>query len=627
MQTDYKDYMVLLDEGAAWTGPPPRVLAYWAAMDIPSGCESIPLGVDRQSPQLRQEYLAWVHELRAQVLKGRTVQEHLRLEGRDSFWWLTLIAEKSPMKSPAIFEVLKLRVLEKLYRNQGCRGLIWVSANREIQDVLRDWCRSLGHSYEWRRLADPGKPSLRDRLKRLPQPMRALAYLAEFWWRRRRLVTAAPDVPGGGRQATIVTYFPNIDPGQAEKGIFLSRYWGRLHRVLAESPWTINWVWFFAPSVEYTFAQALRLRRRFTETAGGRARYFFLEEFLPFKSLLKAVGLYMQLGRRRFTLRSVSRAFHFPGSDLNFWPVLARDWRNSLSGWAAMEGCLAWVSFRELAARLPRQEWGLYPWENQAWERPLNTAWPQEGHGKLMGFQHVSLRYLDLRSFEDPRSYTLGPDAPPLPEVLAMGGLKDKELLEETKFPSQGLAMVEALRYMNLSQQPVESSLPSVASGGKTLLVVTGYMVSETASQLRLLAQAAQGGGLAGYEHILVKPHPYCPVDGILQALTPPLQVEIVNESLGKLWSRATAVYAANSTSASVEAVCLGLPVLVHIPENSLNLSPLRGKAAVQHVGTAADLIKGLAARESVTVNISDFFNLDQGLPGWRRLLTEGEPG
>jgi surface carbohydrate biosynthesis protein (TIGR04326 family) len=423
----------------------------------------------------------------------------------------------------------------------------------------------------------------------------------------------------------VVTYFPNLDPTLAQQGVFRSRYWGELHDLLDKGPWRVNWIWRYTPSEEVSFAEAASLRQRFQEKAGGRAGYFFLEEFLTAGALLKAVQLYLRLCVRGLRLKSVRQAFHFPGSKLNFWPFLARDWGDSLFGSEALEGCLALATFESLAVLLPPQEWGLYLWENLPWERALNWAWKDAGQGKLIGFQHAGLAFLDLRFFEDPRSYRLAQYPPPLPDLLAVNGAGPLSLLDEVGYPQERRVTVEAVRcqslgpYLNqgMAKEPI---FRATGLEPRTLLVVTGYLASETFAQLRLLAQVAQKGGLAGYERVLVKPHPDCPVNGILTEVAPELNVAVVQEPLGQLWPQATLVYTANSTSASVEAALMGLPVIVHLVEDSLNFSPLWGRPGVPHVSTVAALLHGLTSPKTAAVP-NDYFCLEKGLPRWLALL------
>jgi len=623
-KSEFARSLVLLGKGAACNGANEFLVGHWEEFEVPAGHQSIPLLVEEQIEGLRQEYLAWVHDLGDCQLGGRSLRENLCFDGQFSFWWMTLIAEKSPVKSPAIHTVFKLRVLERLYLSSGCHGIILYSGDRRLHQVLATWCQRLGHPYRWHRQTQTSeRPGLRPYLQRLPHPLQAMVFVVNRLWNRWRHLPAIKKVPTGGRQATIVTYFPNIDLTMAPKGIFRSRYWGGLHRLLDRGPWLVNWIWLYVKSDECSLHEAMEWRQRFDAQAADRSRHYFLEEFIGVRGLFRALHLYFRLLGRSFSLKGVRQNFHFPGSQMNFWPILATDWQKSLTGTVAMNACLLLMASHSVVQKLPHQEWGLYSWENQPWERSLAAAWRESGNGHLIGFQHVSGKYLDLRGYEDPRSYKLAKLSPPLPDLLAVGGAGSMEMLLQAGFPRERCVLVEALRYMYLcpllGQGTKRDIRRPTGTERPTLLAITSSSASETAAQLHLLAQAAQRGALDGYVRILVKPHPDLPVNGILKQVAPDLKVSLVQEPLTSLWPQAPVVYTANSTSASVEAGLMGLPLLIHVVEDKLNLSPLLGNKGVVHVATVADLVKGLQAPQSVDIR-PDYFCLEEGLPRWKLL-------
>ncbi len=623
--TDYPQPLILIDRGADWEGLQGRVV-HWAEVEVPQGHDSVPRLVENQAQVLRQEYLAWVHDLGEHRLKGRTVKEHLHLGAGASYWWMTLVAAKDPSKGPAIYTVFKLRALERLYLASGCRGIILRSGDPRLHQVLSAWCARLGHLYRWDRSSGPGTSGrLQQLLRFFPHFIKGIASLVHRLWTRRRSLFGAKPLPGPGPQMAVFTYFPNIDHDQAARGVFRSRYWGKLHDLLEEGPWQVNWVWIYGPEGGCSIPDTLGWRDKFNSAAQGRARHYLLEEFLTPGAIFRANLLFLRLFWKNLQLKSIRRAFHFPGSALNFWPILADDWRAALTGSPAIHNCLAWEILRSLVKTLPRQEMGLYLWENQLWERALIFAWEKSGHGKLLGFQHSTLRFLDLRFFEDPRSYGLGEAAPPIPQTLVVNGAGALKLMQEVGYPNPKMTVAEAVRYLYLQKlAPGErlSVINEKISDNNSLLVVTGYLPDETAAQLRLLSQAASRCGLNGYERILVKPHPDCPVNAILQKEAPDLKVEIVQEPLNSLWPKAKLVFVANSTSAAIEAALLGLPVLVHVVEDSFNFSPLLGQPGVKHVVTADDLIQGLASPSPAPVS-PDYFCLEEKLPRWRSLLKD----
>jgi surface carbohydrate biosynthesis protein (TIGR04326 family) len=81
----------------------------------------------------------------------------------------------------------------------------------------------------------------------------------------------------------------------------------------------------------------------------------------------------------------------------------------------------------------------------------------------------------------------------------------------------------------------------------------------------------------------------------------------------------------ANSTSAAVDAYVAGLPVIIGVDGDDLNLSPLRGQAGACFVSSPQDMAAALQAIGSVGAasdrDRKEFFCLDAEMPRWQRLL------
>ena len=84
--------------------------------------------------------------------------------------------------------------------------------------------------------------------------------------------------------------------------------------------------------------------------------------------------------------------------------------------------------------------------------------------------------------------------------------------------------------------------------------------------------------------------------------------------------------FSSNGTSAGVDVLLAGLPVVVWLDEDDLNLSDLRGLPGVAFVGSPGDLagsFRGIRTGEVRAPSAPAFFTLDAGLPRWRHLLAE----
>lgn len=205
----------------------------------------------------------------------------------------------------------------------------------------------------------------------------------------------------------------------------------------------------------------------------------------------------------------------------------------------------------------------------------------------------------------------------PLPDLMAVNGPAAREILLEAGFPPEDLTDVEALRYLGL---PKPGAARPIDPDAAKVLVLGDIDPSSMRTLLDNLAGAIRKLP-AGWRFTL-KAHPVCPVH---PADHPGLEkVATTSEALDRILSNFDLAFAANGTSAAVDARQAGLPVVVGLDGNDLNLSPLRGRSSVRFAGTAQELADALrdAAGASAGVQAQDFFHLEPALPRWRRLLS-----
>ena len=619
--------LILLDEGENWNGES-RVIAHWTELNVAESQESIPQRVEERALKIKAEYLAWVHDLGEISIKGETLGASLKVLNNLSYWWMIAPVLKSPFESDSLYTVFKLRTLEQLYFEKNCCGLIYQGNNLALHRTLQDWCGKLGHPY--RRFCSKKKIVSREKgvrrwLRKLPYWVQALAFLIKSWYLRFRHISSTRS--GAAKQlceeggVTIVTYFPNIDMEKTRRGEYWSQYWRSLHPVLDQLPFKINWVWFYFESSGFKFEEAVSLRDTCNQTNPKKNQYFFIEEFLTPGAFLKALMLYLKIYRKGLRLKDVQSAFSFPGSSMNFFPIMEREWKASLYGNIAMEGALRIVMFDCMAKILPATPWGLFTWENLSWESGLISAWRRhQKNTKIFACQIGFFRDFDLRLYSDPRVFQkTGNEAMLLPDKLCVYDNEGIPVVRSTGFPGEKTAKVEALRYFDLKggYSIYKKQLPA---SGRTLLVIMGITDRENQLQFQLLREAAVMGGVANYSQILIKPHPALSPGGLKPVYELNFEFSIKNQSLSELWPVIDVVFGANSTGATWEASWFGIPVIALGAVNSLNLNPLAGLPGVNFVTNSSDLVEQLKNPFPVIVD-DHFFTLDEDLKLWKDLL------
>ncbi|HIW79024.1 MAG TPA: hypothetical protein H9874_07755 [Candidatus Bilophila faecipullorum] len=611
------------------------LVAVWDKGSVPDGRISIPVELNERLLPIRDELAAWTYETGCVRVQGKLLEEHLRAGDNLSMWWCSTLVEKHPKVTHNLFPALKLRALEKLMEERGVTRLeVCKPAGTDpwMEDVLSRFCKETGRSFVLHVLPDgePQPSGLKNRLKalyyRLPAPAKALLrFPAWLWIVRRRLPRThvpRPVLPEGTKPASIVTYFPNIDMAAAKNGRFRSRYWEKLHDALAPAEGEahrVNWVFIYFPAPQCSFPEAVKLRDRFRENGRDGASFHFLEEFLTAGDIWKSL---VRFGKLLVSSRAVEpevrELFRFPGSRMDLWPVLRRNWEDSTRGWRALERCLMREAFRRYAQWAGPQDWTTFPQENCPWERMLCQSMHDAEAGPVYGAQHSTVRPTDFRYFDDPRMIDDPACRRAMPELWLCNGTGARDALLVGHMPEERAALVEALRYLYLAPKAGEEAAPEVKS--TRLLVVTSFFADETDAHLATLAASAKAGLLDGWE-VIVKPHPYLPVDGRLKNLygnaEPP---KIVDGAIGNFLTPGTAVWASNSTTVALEAAFRRLPVLVQAAEDDVDLCPLQGLPGVVTVRTPEDVAAALAAPKAPDLP-PDYLALDPSLPRWRERL------
>jgi len=595
---------------------------------------SIPRYVENHAERIKQKYLAFIHDLGERQIAGKRVVDHMDLGDGFSLWWMTLLAEKSPLKSPRIYDCLRLIALEEMLTEDLPSDLTLITANKPLAQAMGRLCRGLGISFRCRFMRESNAGwSLRRFYDKLPYSVRGLLSFRHVVarWPLRKL--RRPEWFSGDNAVFFCSYFIHLDRAQCAQGRFHSRQWEGLPKSLQESGKSLNWIQLFLFSAMVpNLATGLRWLRQFNQDASNQGWHAFLDTYITFGRLLGVVKTWLWLHFISWRLRTIYSAFYPNGSAVWLWPILRGDWQSSLNGPAAVSSCL-WISLFDAAlAEMPRQAMGLYLCENQGWEKALLRAWRRHGHGELLGVQHATVPFWHLYYFDDPRTLNskLG-CALPLPDRLAVNGAAARQAFVAGSYPAERLVEVEALRYLNLSDivarvgrdgVTAHRLVPSCTGAAKGVnVLVLGDMIPNSMHHLlAILAEACKR--LPEVYRFTFKAHPGYSVK---LADYPGLQAEETMEPLGQILSAYDVAVAANSTSASVDAYLAGLPVIIGLDGDELNLSPLRGCVGVRFVSTCDELLDALKTAgygaEVADSNREQFFFLDPALPRWKRLL------
>ena len=415
----------------------------------------------------------------------------------------------------------------------------------------------------------------------------------------------------------VVDYTAHTLKQSKSDSCFCSGYWGPLSDALDGGSKSTTYLHIHYPAAEFKNLVETRLRLGKWNFNSQNCLHLLLQDFFTWRVSWQ-------------TFCDYSRIFFFVlfsnfalASRSDFRPFFRRiqsNWHTSLVGAGALQTLFLANLFEKALSSVPYQSIGLYLQEGQPWEFAFIAAWRRVGHGKLIGVPHSTVRYWDLRYARDSRVYRRdGPDAMPRPDFVAVNGPAAKRQFLSDGYPENELVEVEALRYLHLLEQDEKGVLQGMSQPARMLLL--GEYELESTIRLMDAIKHGKTTGLFDIE-VRIRPHPAAPKNPDFQKFG----VEISEASSLKEDVRAAdVVVAMTTTSAVLDAYCLGIPVIVLEDPNCLNGSPLLGREDVPFVRTPEELAAAidaiLADPPPRVFRGHQFFYLDEGLPRWGALL------
>ena len=109
---------------------------------------------------------------------------------------------------------------------------------------------------------------------------------------------------------------------------------------------------------------------------------------------------------------------------------------------------------KEAFSKISLQSTCIFPNENQPWEMALIKNYSSNSHKNIIGYQHSTIRFWDLRTYYDKKQYidnsALGY---PKPNLLAIHSKLFINTILKSDYPKQNLKLVETLKYKKLAEK------------------------------------------------------------------------------------------------------------------------------------------------------------------------------
>ena len=576
--------------------------------------------VEENAEHFKYEYLSFIHGLGEVVVGNKKTLEHLKLQDGFSFWWTTLLVEKSNIaKSIQINNAIKLLAFKYWFDKNSYNKILLYSHNSKLVESMAMFCRDADIQFDIAKDLKVGKTTriYKKLYKYFPDFIQSMGWL--LW----KIISIWPLIGVGvdkwnnsKSKITFLSPLLNLDKNSAKEGVFKSNYWPIIPSLLKTHNLHSNWIHMYSETSNLSNAtKAKNVINKYNNSKNGIETHTTVCSFISTSIVYKVILNLIRLSYIKFKIRK--SIIVKSGA---FWPLIESDFNNSFSGIDATRNLLYMGLFEKVFSNLTRQEKGFYLQENQGWECTFIQAWRKSKHNNcLIAVPHTPIKFWDLRRFLDKKSYMSAyKSLLPLPDYIGVNSEISKNMHLKSGYLNDRLIELEALRYMHLNH--FSNCLQNGLNLTKSIVLVLGdYSKENTFLQMEFLLHSLKYVDTP--IQYLIKPHPLTP---ILSKDYPNIDLVITDKPIYEIINCCQLVYASSTTSSSVDAYCLGVPVVTVVNPKTLNTSPLRGCKDAIFVDSSKGLAKVLNNVRKMKTNPKqgkDFLYISSDIHRWKKLF------
>jgi surface carbohydrate biosynthesis protein (TIGR04326 family) len=588
-----------------------KITVLWSFYDSSKQIISIPALIDGNLARYRSEYVELVDSFRNYRYKKKRIEDWLQI-GEVSFWWGSLIQEKSVYKTPEIYSIFKFMALRDYCKKNRVSVIRSYLSDKKDAVWLASFCADSQISLLSinKRPINSEKQSIKDRLVNSSMHLiKSFGWLGHYFLERRPSKHSRQRKNDLSPKFTVMSYLPNLDIEKGLAGEFHSFYWGNLIKEIEKKGKGVNHLFLFTKSPGLTLACAKKIRKAL-EKSSPNNNFFFLEDFLQFAVIIKSAFSHLRMALRSVSLSKSLASFKKSfNHTIPIDKILRESWLSSIRGVCSISGSLYHELFNRYLSTQIHQECGLYLMENHGWERALIKAWKNNNNGVLIGYAHSSVREDDLRYFNSDQSINSESYQKFFPEKIAVNTESEKGLFFNQGYNIDQVFRVESARYSYLRKLTHRTQPVNIQS----ILILTDIDEEST----HYLLNICRSVFIKSNYKVAVKPHPL--LRDAANLVSEYLNCSVVHEHLSELLNKADFVILSSATTAVLEVRAMGIPYAAVLNPKMFNLSPLPADK-INTVSSVAELKQSVSLAKVVEKPLCDFV-FDENFSLWKELM------
>lgn len=570
--------------------------------------------VEDNDGKLKRKYVEFINNSGLCLVNNKTIIDTLKFSDGFSYWWMLSFVQ-SNYNSFINSDILRLLALEEIIINSHYKKIVFKVKNHIIQAILRKFCKNIGVVFQYTFKKDNFYAfSIKKNSSVII--LSAILYLIKFiifsLKNRKNCLNKLHD----SKAIFICQYFENFNREKLQSGLFYSNYWPNLDELIHSLGLEINWLHHGVSENNVEYLDNLSL----CNSKKNNEQHLLLHSFSSFRVYIRIVKKLFSLMLLYFKIHHFRKKISPLNSSMNFSPLLQPYFKNDFLGCNACANLIVIELFKEVFETIPKQILGFYLYENNHWEMPFIFYWKKNGHGKLCGVAHTSIRFWDIRYFKISNSFLKKLDFElPAPEVIIVNGKEAFETLSNFGTSSMSVIICEALRYNYLIDRVPINYANNTKS--RNILILGDVSVSSTEKMLSIISLIYEE--LNSNYCFYFKPHPASNFDAKKYFF---LNRSVEHDSFQNMNQFFSFICITNSSSSVLDAYFSHSRFLVMLDPCSVNFSPARSLNDIKYFSSSYDLKESILIKNSESpkesrTKVSEYFFLDVKLKLWSEFI------
>ena len=543
--------------------------------------------IEKHSDFLKNEFLKFCKNLEYKRLNNKFFYKLFETQKNHNLWEMSLIKEKSNLKSDNIFKAILFLAIKKIISENNLKKIIFYNIPIE-EKIIRSYLDNRNKTiiYEFINVKEKKKT-----IKSFLSNFFLIRFVYYFLTLIIKLFIKLKKNEFIDKDSNFVifSYFAHFKNKKNNKIVF--NQYGNLQKAL-EKKFKLDNQYIFVPNKNNLKIDALQ------------NKYSIINANLKFKNKIFIMYNFLFYSFKFFFIKKFI-FIKLKDCELSLFHIFSEDYDLSFNGSIFIEN-LIWIEvFENYLSKTSKKKIGIFLLENQAWEKAMITSWKNYNHGKIIGYTPTSINYWHLYNFDISKKKYSSPS-----KILVSSVEGYKLLKKQYKKKNIELHKVESLWFNYLLN--IKNKI--ISTKDEIVLIVGDYNSKNNYKILDIVSNS----NLHKIKKIFFKPHPHDLHNYNIKNIT------LTNKSNEFFFGKASLIVSPGSTATILEYLFFGKKVFVYDDPFGLDLSPIKHlnyQFKFKSVKDFNRLLDISFKKKKIVNKFKKYYFLDNELKRWKNIL------